>query len=401
MEKEEIKKEEVKKENNEKESKKGLILALIFICILLLAGIGVCLFIIFKPGNKPKPVIDGTSITITFDSDGGLEVDKLTFKKGTEVELPTSTKDGFEFGGWFNGETEFTKEDTPKLEKDILLKAKWNELTSEESLMTINFDSKGGNKISSIQVKCINNSTEITNLPTPKREGYNFMSWADKNGTPILNGALLICDEKLDLYANWEKKDGEKWTCESGDGPDANHKCKQYMTPDKKCPSNTVEKKGVCIDPNNITASSASAYKSKIVRTCGKSTVIMDNNGHTQEVQGTLAYVGDSWETAQYYYCAYGATSESQYECTSTGHKWISVLNKCYRSKGNPGENISYSCSQGDLVYLSTNEVNSIRQNANINGCFKTTNKESYCSDSSYTLEGEYCIKYTDAKKTN
>ena len=42
-------------------------------------------------------------------------------------------------------------------------------------------------------------------LPTaPTKTGYNFVSWVDKNDTPILDGALLTCSD-ITLYANWEK----------------------------------------------------------------------------------------------------------------------------------------------------------------------------------------------------
>lgn len=274
----EVKKEDV---SAEKKSNKGLVITLIVLASLLLVGLIVCLVIMFL-NKQPKPVVDDTKITITFDSDGGLEVDKITFKKGTTVELPTSTKDGFEFGGWLNGEKEFTKEDTPKLEKDVLLKAKWNELTSEESLMTINFDSKGGNKVSSIQVKCINNSTEIKDLPTPKREGYNFMSWADKNGTPILNGANLICDEKLDLYANWEKKEEKQKTAKCPSGYAMNQdgtKCVQTASANESCDSGWILKNGKCYNPKSPNISGTRTCKTEYYMGDYRSGTYIQQNG--------------------------------------------------------------------------------------------------------------------------
>ena len=47
---------------------------------------------------------------ITFDVNGGDPLDKsvVTFKKGEKVELPTPTKEGFIFLGWFVGEEQIT-----------------------------------------------------------------------------------------------------------------------------------------------------------------------------------------------------------------------------------------------------------------------------------------------------
>ena len=69
--------------------------------------------------------------------------------------------------------------------------------------MEITFDAKGGTKTNSIKVEC---GKELPMLPTPTRNGYRFVSWADKNGKVILKGALLSC-ENVTLYANWEVKE--------------------------------------------------------------------------------------------------------------------------------------------------------------------------------------------------
>lgn len=371
--------------------KKITIITSIVLGVLLLLALGLFLFFHFKGVDK---------ITITFDSDGGSKVEKITVVKRTQVELPTPTKEGYTFQGWYivklnKNSTEYysvgeqlTNYWTKMLQDDIAVKAKWLEI--EGPSITITFDSQGGSNVEPIVYACgEDNSVIIDRLPEdPIKNDYKFVSWADQHGTVILKDAKLTCEGDLTLYANWT----DMYTCEDGSKPDSNHKCKVYMTPDKRCPSSAAEINGVCIEKSIISAGNTN--HDKIVRTCGKSTIIVDNNGHTEEVQGEVIEVPNS-----YYYCAYGPTNESQYECTSTGHKWLSLVNKCYHSTGGPGENITYTCSQGDLTYLTTNEVNSIKQNANLHGCFKFTNRESYCSDSSYTLEGEYCIKKVDAKK--
>ncbi len=140
-------------------------------------------------------------ITISFFTDGGSSVEDLKVEKGTEVDLPVTSKEGYTFLGWFDGESE-VKSDTV-FEKDMKLVAKWEKIPEEAKTMEISFDAKGGTKTNSIKVEC---DKELPMLPTPTRNGYRFVSWADKNGKVILKGALLSC-ENVTLYANWEIKE--------------------------------------------------------------------------------------------------------------------------------------------------------------------------------------------------
>lgn len=258
----EVKQEEIKTEK--KKSNKGLLVTLIVICSLLLAGLITCLVMLFV---KPNFIFDlgKKTITITFDSDGGSKVEKMKFKQGTYVELPSSTKEGYEFGGWFiekvnNNWDEYFKEGeqlsdywTRILDDDITVKAKWIELKENETVMTINYDAKGGvisgnnSKTSQEVVKCVDNTYVTENMPTATKEGYRFMAWADKNGTPILDGASLICNETLDLYATYEKNEEpkveptkpvekeKKYTCPEGFELKDNNKCVSYKTPEYYC----------------------------------------------------------------------------------------------------------------------------------------------------------------------
>ena len=40
--------------------------------------------------------------TIVFDSNGGKEIETITVKKGEEIVLPTTEKDGYNFIGWYD-----------------------------------------------------------------------------------------------------------------------------------------------------------------------------------------------------------------------------------------------------------------------------------------------------------
>ena len=256
--------------------------------------------------------------------------------------------------------------------------------------MTIYFDSKDGkisgnnSKTSQTVVKCTNDSYTVEGLPTATKDGYEFVSWADKNGKVILSGAKLSCED-IKLYANWNKKETkteEKWVCESGDGPDANHKCKLYMTPDMVCPAGSYDINGTCVklawgdhkDYNKVCKQEHVTYKSYAGMTDGE-----------KFQAGTT-------------YCGYYPTGDvSKTDCESHGFTWSNAQNKCYVKL--IANNTINSCSSG---YAKVENPNSIQGVNGLNvGCYPIVNKEKKCSDSSYTLNGEYCIKYVDAKKSN
>ena len=307
MEKESVNNTEVKTEK--KKSNKGLLITLIVICSLFLAGLISCLVMLFV---KPDFIYDigKKTITITFDFDGGSKVEKIKFKQGAGTTLPTPTKEEYEFKGWFiikskgnpsaweetdNGiGTELTSYWTKMLSGDVTLKAKWSKLEEDEMMMAINFDGKGGLVAgeSSISVKCKDNSYTVEGLPKATKEGYNFMAWTDKNGTPILDGALLTCAETLDLYATYEKKEEtkpttqeKKYKCQAGYELKDTNKCVQTATAEQTCDSGWILKNGKCYNPKSPNIAGT--------RTCKKEYYAGDyRTGTYIQENGSPAYCG-------------------------------------------------------------------------------------------------------------
>lgn len=70
--------------------------------------------------------------TISFDSNGGSKVDtKMQVTTGMEIgKLPTTSRSGYTFLGWYSGDTKYTDGMTYSVDKDITLKAKWGENSS-------------------------------------------------------------------------------------------------------------------------------------------------------------------------------------------------------------------------------------------------------------------------------
>jgi uncharacterized repeat protein (TIGR02543 family) len=194
----------------EKSGKKLIIILLIVFSLLIIALL--LYFLFFKKDEEEKPTPPPTTpstpvkeeVTITFDTDGGEKIDSVKIEKGKTSKLPEPTKENYDFKGWYLEDT-LVNENTV-FDKDVTLKAKWEEKPKEVKYYNVTFDSKGGSTVKSIKVEC---EKELKLPKAPTRSGYNFVSWADKNGKVILDGALLSCED-VTLYANWEKVPEEK-----------------------------------------------------------------------------------------------------------------------------------------------------------------------------------------------
>lgn len=82
--------------------------------------------------NKIKAV---TNVTVTFDSDGGSDVDSQIIAFGTKATSPTApTKEDYTFVGWFTEDDEF--DFNTLIEANITLTAHWTEDENEEETET-------------------------------------------------------------------------------------------------------------------------------------------------------------------------------------------------------------------------------------------------------------------------
>jgi uncharacterized repeat protein (TIGR02543 family) len=112
--------------------------------------------------------------TVTFDAQGG-EVEPASQQVTYDAAygtLPTPTKTGHTFQGWFTeatGGTEVTAETTVKTAEDHTLYAQW-----EINQYTITFVTDGGTAIDPIKADY---GAAITPPDDPTREGYTFDGW--------------------------------------------------------------------------------------------------------------------------------------------------------------------------------------------------------------------------------
>ncbi len=216
-------------------------------CIVAVIVIGLVVFFLTKDNKKnddtpkPTPAVAKESFTISFDTDGGEKLEDLKVEKGKEFTLPTPTKKGYTFDGWYLDDKKVDNSYT--FTKDVTLVAKW---TEETKTLKVVFDSNGGSKVKDMTFTCVDGAATLKNLPTPTKDNYDFRAWEDKHGTPILNGASITCDGDLKLFAAWddikpetkpepEKPKEKKWTCPDGYTLKNTNKCESIKNPEYYC----------------------------------------------------------------------------------------------------------------------------------------------------------------------
>ncbi len=404
---------------------------IIICCIIgVLAIIGIVIFLTL--GNN--------KVTITFDSNGGSKVESIKVVKGETAKLPTPTKEGNTFDGWYYKDLKANEKSVFK--EDVTLKAHW--ISDGTKKIKVTFETNGGSSIEPIYLESNEQFVEPT---VPTKDGYTFYGWYDGNEMPIKTGALLA--EDITLYAKWEQKettkytvsfnsnggskvnsitlnDGEKlslpknptkensvfngWFTKQGSEVKNGTTIKGNMTLYAKwktysCPSGykldetkcTIEAsvKTKCgergFDYNGKCVTITVAARKDSNKECGTKTIIKPY-GHTETVKGDLFQIGT-------YYCFYGIVEDSYEQqnssnCTSRSHKWNSRNSKCYYDRDDANVNITYTCSDNYAYISNPNQYSGV--NGMNGGCFPLSDKIKYC-DSEYNLLNNKCVKTIDA----
>ena len=149
------------------------------------------------------PVWAANVSTVTYNYDGatgGNSAATATFATGgTAITLPTPTKTGYTFAGWYTT-SGFTTQVTGPISptSDLTLYAKW---TTGSFTITYTYNgATGGN--SSATATYVTGSPGVT-LPTPTKTGYTFAGWyAESVFTTQVTGAQTPTSN-ITLYAKW------------------------------------------------------------------------------------------------------------------------------------------------------------------------------------------------------
>ncbi len=139
--------------------------------------------------------------TISFDSNGGTEVDSITKEYNESITQPVfPTKEGYAFGGWYV-DSELT---TPYIfnrvtSEDITLFAKWN-----VNEFTMFFNTNGGSYIEPITVGAASDVTEPIN---PVKNGYDFAGWYTDDTYETEYVFVTMPPENITVFAKWSEID--------------------------------------------------------------------------------------------------------------------------------------------------------------------------------------------------
>ena len=133
--------------------------------------------------------------SVTLDANGGeVDSDSLTATYDAEFTLPTPTRTGYTFNGWYKSDSTKVESGTWSYATNVALTASWTVNT-----YSVTFDANGGSSTSSSTN--VNYGSTFT-LPTATRTGYTFNGWYDENCNLISDGTWNYTTD-LSLTASW------------------------------------------------------------------------------------------------------------------------------------------------------------------------------------------------------
>lgn len=144
---------------------------------------------------------------VTFDANGGSTptASKTVTYNNTYGTLPTPTKDGYTFSGWYtakSGGTKITADTKVTITADQTLYAQWKKIYYE-----VTFDANGGECSTALLTVFYNGTYD--ELPVPTRTGYKFAGWytAKDGGALVENDSVHKSLSNIVLYAHWTQKE--------------------------------------------------------------------------------------------------------------------------------------------------------------------------------------------------
>ena len=139
---------------------------------------------------------EAITYNVTLDTQSGTigGESSLSVKMGASIILPTPSRTGYKFDGWYTESgTRVTDDSNSKITwnitEDITLIAKW--------LRPINFDCNGGNAISTIYAE----PGSSIQLPSATKTGHTLSGW-NYNST-LYSGTYTVPDEEITFVASW------------------------------------------------------------------------------------------------------------------------------------------------------------------------------------------------------
>ena len=134
--------------------------------------------------------------TISFDTNGAAPIQSISIEAGDALELPSPTREGYTFGGWYlDDELERSANFLVLSNQDRTLYASWL-----PNLYTVTFDSNGGSEVEDV----VNTFDSIFLPPEqPILEGYDFAGWFTDDETFLEPFTFSTHPLDTNLFAKW------------------------------------------------------------------------------------------------------------------------------------------------------------------------------------------------------
>lgn len=198
--------------------------------------------------------VNGDTPTVYFVAGEGGTVSPTQKNVVTDLTygtLPTPTRTGYTFDGWYTS-TEYTTQITDTSivvgTDDIILYAKWIGNT-----YTVTFDADGGTV--SPATKTITFGQAYGTLPTPTYTGHIFGGWFDENDNPIVAQSVVSIADNHTLTAVWTLEQYLVSFTTDGNGTvDVAEVLVDYGT------SYTISNNTITIDGTTVTATPNTGY---------------------------------------------------------------------------------------------------------------------------------------------
>ena len=134
---------------------------------------------------------------LTLDVNGGNNLNKTDYivTYGQPFKLITPTREGYEFNGWYNGDTEIDESEWLYAE-DKTFTASWLALNYN---VTVNHDNEQAGSVTGEGEYQYDSDVTLSAIPN---EGYNFVGWFDGDDNLITENATLNFTMGLDVVIN-------------------------------------------------------------------------------------------------------------------------------------------------------------------------------------------------------
>lgn len=163
--------------------------------------------------DTTKTLVFRTKSKLSFDSNGGSYVDPIYKVFGSDVVLPSCSREGYTFVGWKCGDTLYNASQRytidpqkPLTENNIIndetyeyiFTAQWQPIS-----YLVTFDGNGGTV--SDTNKTVYYGSTFGELPTATRDGYTFCGWYTKidSGYLVTSNTQVNTHTSITLYARW------------------------------------------------------------------------------------------------------------------------------------------------------------------------------------------------------